>query len=727
MIFLPAAVPLLVALFFKAALAQDAIPTFVIGDLSQYTLQGTPPADGDVVTYSDGPDGGVNVILSPGLQDKVMAATENTCQTFGNECVKSIRDALKQHGIIDSRSLQPRQFGEEVIATGILGAVAGWLASIIMGETLTLSGSGIIVPQPRPAGHLIPGHKIDLSFADAPEIAVVTEEGGPAVTITQDLSEPTTGPDAPSFEFRDGDLVITLPDDVAQKADYIATALVACATEEITGADGASQLRTRDDFLNAVLCGSRGLFTNAGPLGLLVMPMPYLNLIDPRMIETLNAYIAWGRAHAGNIQLPGDSVSRVIMTTFALGLIHANTGVLLPGANILPASWFNAQSPTGTVPSPEITAPPTSTSGSCPLETCNVSCSLRGVIQYCETECPDEESTSSSCTPTATEDNALYTTTAWEDWRWPDEYIQRPKATCSNDLSRLPWEVFKNLPAKFCAEVEANPSKEFGWLINYLGEPVPDTQVGVLKATMPTGLERRSWLSRLSESMMLLKRAPPVDPEVYKDYHVKFEVQPSTDPQASCGSSCAKAFARLQGSECNPTGSSEKTMKLLGSIDNNCAVYRFFVREPTAPPSPPPPPPPGPKPGQQALVLGERICHDTPANQKSDVHWEVQEERTKGFCEYAKDRGMVPEDEPLRTGSVPNAKGADIFLSISWAEGCQIEGPLRGQGLAEPVPGATCEQLLLENYRKCNNNGRGGKIQAGCLIYDYMGLIDQPF
>ncbi len=40
--------------------------------------------------------------------------------------------------------------------------------------------------------------------------------------------------------------------------------------------------------------------------------------------------------------------------------------------------------------------------------------------------------------------------------------------------------------------------------------------------------------------------------------------------------------------------------------------------------------------------------------------------------------------------------------------------------LAVKDPGATaCQDLLVDNYKKCNNGGVGGSIQAGCLVYEF--------
>ncbi|KAK0610868.1 hypothetical protein B0T14DRAFT_570799 [Immersiella caudata] len=727
------AVILSVALVLPSILAQNPIPTFIIGDLNQYNLQATPTAGGDVVIYSDAPGAGVNVMLTTGLQDKVLAATESSCQTFSNDCIKSIQGALKQNAIIDSRSLQPRQIG--VGEAAAVAALASFLNEILIGHRL--SSSGIIEPQRRPIGNLIPGTKLNPALANAPEVAVVTEEGKPAVTIIQNLATPTApaGPDAPSFAFEDGDLVITLPDDLAQRADYIVTALLDCETEDITGSDGGLRLKGRDDLLQAILCGGRALLTNAGrhsPLdGFWMIGLPYLNLLSPRNIATLNGYIDWAREHGANIQVPTPQIDHLAVLTFVLAAIRAR-GRGLQRLNRLGADFFNAQNPTGTMPAPEITAAPSApTSESCPLETCSVSCSLRGVIEYCETDCP--ESTTSSCTRTNTaEEEAFYTTTAWTDWTWPDEvYFSGPMITCGNDMSKLPWEVFKNIPAKFCAEVEANLGKEVDWLMNYKGEPIPKVQLGAVKATAPTGSERRGWLASLSNSLSWGKRAPPVDIEAYKDYHVNLLWEPKPGAQDSCISSCAEAFTRLQGSQCNPTGSSEKTMKLSGSIDNTCGVYSFRVEEPKQS-TPPPPPPPPPSPRKTPRILGERVCYPKPSNHIADVHVDDVKRSAQWYAwlfpggKWA--RMIKPGDDPIVEIMAPAThKGnAAMTFSLEWIKGCELEGG-DGQNLGEPVPGWDGEKIFLENYEKCTgNDGSGGWIQAGCLKFDFFGHVGDP-
>lgn len=107
---------------------------------------------------------------------------------------------------------------------------------------------------------------------------------------------------------------------------------------------------------------------------------------------------------------------------------------------------------------PSTTAAPssmTTTTGTC-SGACTVSCSLLGVIEYCKTGCP-------SCKPQPTD----FTTVTTEGWAWPTSLPDvQPVNQCNGDMSDLPWGVFKDIPSKFCAEVDKDPTKPLKWIVN---------------------------------------------------------------------------------------------------------------------------------------------------------------------------------------------------------------------------------------------------------------------
>lgn len=36
-----------------------------------------------------------------------------------------------------------------------------------------------------------------------------------------------------------------------------------------------------------------------------------------------------------------------------------------------------------------------------------------------------------------------------------------------------------------------------------------------------------------------------------------------------------------------------------------------------------------------------------------------------------------------------------------------------------------CQNLFIDNYKKCNNGGVGGSVQVGCLVYEFKATHDK--
>jgi len=63
--------------------------------------------------------------------------------------------------------------------------------------------------------------------------------------------------------------------------------------------------------------------------------------------------------------------------------------------------------------------------------------------------------------------------------------------------------------------------------------------------------------------------------------------------------------------------------------------------------------------------------------------------------------------------------------NIYWKDGCSLKdtdevypnNPLRVQDSGRSM----CIDTLWDNYKQCNNGGIGGRIQIGCLVYQFKG------
>lgn len=112
-----------------------------------------------MASYSDSPDGGIDVVYSQSLEDKIKTGAKDSCKALNNECLQIIWDVIKGTGVVDTRSIQTRQLEHIPVAALINNLITG----IKMYD-----------PAYDPYEHHVP---IDISndLADASEIAVVTD------------------------------------------------------------------------------------------------------------------------------------------------------------------------------------------------------------------------------------------------------------------------------------------------------------------------------------------------------------------------------------------------------------------------------------------------------------------------------------------------------------------------------------------------------------------------
>ncbi|KAJ0336125.1 hypothetical protein COL922a_008356 [Colletotrichum nupharicola] len=59
--------------------------------------------------------------------------------------------------------------------------------------------------------------------------------------------------------------------------------------------------------------------------------------------------------------------------------------------------------------------------------------------------------------------------------------------------------------------------------------------------------------------------------------------------------------------------------------------------------------------------------------------------------------------------------------NIFWMDGCEMDVDEVNAmvPLGKTGEGVTCTQFMIDNYKKCNNGGIGGTIQAGCVVYEF--------
>lgn len=57
-------------------------------------------------------------------------------------------------------------------------------------------------------------------------------------------------------------------------------------------------------------------------------------------------------------------------------------------------------------------------------------------------------------------------------------------------------------------------------------------------------------------------------------------------------------------------------------------------------------------------------------------------------------------------------------MMVEWKEGCTAPGD-GTMDVGNPGPGISCLDVVWQTWANCNNGGRGGKIDFGCLTYHY--------
>lgn len=114
-------------------------------------------------------------------------------------------------------------------------------------------------------------------------------------------------------------------------------------------------------------------------------------------------------------------------------------------------------------------------------------------------------------------------------------------------------------------------------------------------------------------------------------------------------------------------------------------------------------------------TLGTQHCHSADQYGKyKDVKARVQQFGASMAC-YKKGGIISSGDSPISWYVTGANDKPGYNYGISWIDGCEGEP----QNSSTPVDGATCEELLIGNWKNCNNNGAGGWIDAGCVRYTF--------
>lgn len=114
-------------------------------------------------------------------------------------------------------------------------------------------------------------------------------------------------------------------------------------------------------------------------------------------------------------------------------------------------------------------------------------------------------------------------------------------------------------------------------------------------------------------------------------------------------------------------------------------------------------------------------CNPKPNGHYQDAHLDAVVAASKAFCRRSGNKVVRTESVRIGFEEVPrrhplgnDAADDNYDFKINSVDGCPAPA---GYNLAEPVKGVTCEKIKDTAWTNCNNQGRGGTITVGCLVY----------
>lgn len=151
-------------------------------------------------------------------------------------------------------------------------------------------------------------------------------------------------------------------------------------------------------------------------------------------------------------------------------------------------------------------------------------------------------------------------------------------------------------------------------------------------------------------------------------------------------------------------------MSKSGKLDIGCGVFDFAIAGPTVP-----------------LAAQERHCFGADEFGK---HGDIQPATVSSLSGWAcVGTAITPikRGDPATNIHFLSVDGKVPYqYNIYWRDGCLLDSEVGYDAVfpANPLgvkdPGHTaCQDLLVDNYKKCNNGGVGGSVQVGCLVYEF--------
>ncbi|KAF4928677.1 hypothetical protein CGCVW01_v001793 [Colletotrichum viniferum] len=213
-----------------------------------------------------------------------------------------------------------------------------------------------------------------------------------------------------------------------------------------------------------------------------------------------------------------------------------------------------------------------------------------------------------------------------------------------------------------------------------------------------------------------VRRTPPENIDNYQDYTIFLSFLPLDDEcHVDDEDVCRSAWDKLVKSNCGSNhGSAGDRMFRKASIDVGCGNFTWEVEkmaEPAPEPAPEPTPEPAPKP-----TLSIRECNKQ--YEHLDVNGEAQKRWSFIGCSLdARNKKMKEGDEDIHWYGQPAPERGN--WRITRINGCKAAVKQSAEFPIEGDKSVICESVMRDNYLSCNNGEIGGKIEAGCLRYEF--------
>ncbi|KAH7165280.1 hypothetical protein EDB81DRAFT_942360 [Dactylonectria macrodidyma] len=218
---------------------------------------------------------------------------------------------------------------------------------------------------------------------------------------------------------------------------------------------------------------------------------------------------------------------------------------------------------------------------------------------------------------------------------------------------------------------------------------------------------------KLSRDIHETKKTSDLGLDSYEGWTFDFALE--TTAENNCSSySCVDVFGKF--TQC--TYGSHTKYKT-GKLELDCGTAKYAMNEPDSEDDTPDEEP------KTALEMQNAKCYG--ADDFGD-HGDIQESSVRGYSGWACAGTALKtikagEEDSFRTFyTVTN--DVPYQFNIYWKDGCELETGQTEMYASNPLDeensGHTrCQEIFIDNYKRCINGGVGGSNQAGCLVYEF--------